>query len=227
MSPRQVAIQDLTHHLFSLAVNDDGPVLGLRVHVHHLANPPPELKEGVAEGVAVARPFRVVELDHLPLLPVLAQPDGPGKQQDSQDLWSQELDDNLIIKFASCSSDSTVMPTPPYTSSLFLAAGQYWTHLRIKSPIFCCISNLHDADEVKGPGDHDDAGGLLLPHHPPEVGHRRLRWALGHDVRLRLDQALGGEATYSFNQLMMSNCLNQIQLVNCVQDQDKKFLDLV
>ena len=37
----------------------------------------------------------------------------------------------------------------------------------------------------------------------------------------------GGEATYSFNQLMMSNCLNQIQLVNCVQDQDKKFLDLV
>ena len=192
MSPRQVTIQDLTHHLFSLAVNDDGPVLGLRVHVHHLANPPPELKEGVAEGVAVARPLRVVELDHLPLLPVLAQPDGPGKQQDGQDLWSQELDDNLIIKFASCSSDSTVMPTPPYTSSLFLAAGQYWTHLRIKSPIFCCISNLHDADEVKGPGDHDDAGGLLLPHHPPEVGHRRLRWALGHDVRLRLDQALGG-----------------------------------
>ena len=171
-------------------MDDDGTILSLRVHIHHLSDSPPELKQGVAERVAVTRPFRVVELDHLPLLPVLAQPDGPGKQQDGQDLWSQELDDNLIIKFASCSSDSTVMPTPPYTSSLFLAAGQYWTHLRIKSPIFCCISNLHDADEVKGPGDHDDAGGLLLPNHPPEVGHRRLGGALGHDVRLRLYQAL-------------------------------------
>ena len=77
MSPRQVAIQDLTHHLFSLAVNDDGPVLGLRVHVHHLSDPPPELEQGVAEGVAVARPLGVVELDHLPLLSVLAQPNCP------------------------------------------------------------------------------------------------------------------------------------------------------
>ena len=98
----------------------------------------------------------------------------------------------LIMKLASCSSLSTVTPTPPYTSSLFLAAGQYWTHLSEHQVFVLFTSNLHDADEVKGPGDHDDAGGLLLPHHPPEVGHRRLRWALGHDVRLRLDQALGG-----------------------------------
>ena len=61
----------------SLAVNDDGTILGLWVHVHHLSHPPPELEERVAEGVAVARPLGVVELDHLPLLPVLAQPDCP------------------------------------------------------------------------------------------------------------------------------------------------------
>ena len=96
------------------------------------------------------------------------------------------------------------MPTPPYTSSLFLAAGQYWTHLRINSnwctrqhtsyiarlKLTSLISNLHHTDEVKGPGDHDNAGGLLLPDHPPEVGHRRLRRTLGHDVRLGLHQAL-------------------------------------
>ena len=49
---------------------------------------------------------------------------------------------------------------------------------------------LHHADEVEGPGDHDDAGGLLLPDHPPKVGHRRLGRTLGHDVRLGLHQAL-------------------------------------
>ena len=43
----------------------------------HLPHSPPELQEGVAEGVAVAGPLRVVELDHLPLLPVLPQPDRP------------------------------------------------------------------------------------------------------------------------------------------------------
>ena len=58
-------------------MNDDGTILGLRVHVHHLSDPPPELEERVAEWIAVARPLRVVELDHLPLLPVLAQPDCP------------------------------------------------------------------------------------------------------------------------------------------------------
>ena len=63
----------------SLAVNDDGTILGLRVHVHHLSDPPPELEERVAEWIAVARPLRVVELDHLPLLTVLAQPDRPEK----------------------------------------------------------------------------------------------------------------------------------------------------
>ena len=91
------------------------------------------------------------------------------------------------------------MPTPPYTSSLFLAAGQYCTHLRININVVSLhfISNLHDADEVKGPGDHDDAGGLLLPDHPPEVGHRRLRWTLGHDVGFRLHQTLREGRLYS------------------------------
>ena len=35
---------------------------------------PSEFQEGIAEGVAVAGPLRVVELDHLPLLPVLPEP---------------------------------------------------------------------------------------------------------------------------------------------------------
>ena len=35
---------------------------------------PSELEEGVAEGVAVAGPLGVVELDHLPLLAILPQP---------------------------------------------------------------------------------------------------------------------------------------------------------
>ena len=42
-----------------------------------LAHPPPELEQRVAEGVGVAGPLGVVELDHLPLLPVLPQPDRP------------------------------------------------------------------------------------------------------------------------------------------------------
>ena len=46
-------------------MDDDGAILSLRVHVHHLSDSSPELKQGVAERVAVARPFRVVELDHL------------------------------------------------------------------------------------------------------------------------------------------------------------------
>ena len=76
-------------------MDNDGAVLGLRVLVHHLkksawheeyeeyeahaaadlAHPPPELEQRVAEGVRVAGPLGVVELDHLPLLPVLPQPD--------------------------------------------------------------------------------------------------------------------------------------------------------
>ena len=48
----------------------------------------------------------------------------------------------------------------------------------------------HIPDKVKGPGDHDDAGGALLPRHLPKVGHRRLGRPLGHDVRLRLNQTL-------------------------------------
>ena len=61
----------------SLAVNDDGTILGLGVHIHHLSDSPSELEERVAEWIAVTRPLRVVELDHLPLLPVLAQSDCP------------------------------------------------------------------------------------------------------------------------------------------------------
>ena len=63
---------------FLLAVDNDGAILSLRMEVHDLPDPPPELQQGVTEGVAVARPLRVVELDHLPLLPVLPQPDRPG-----------------------------------------------------------------------------------------------------------------------------------------------------
>ena len=43
------------------------------------------------------------------------------------------------------------------------------------------------------PGDHDDAGGPLLPHHAPEVADGRLRRALRHDVGLRLRQTLTKE----------------------------------
>ena len=92
------------HHdngLHSLAVDNDWAVLGLRVLVHHLkksawheeyeeyeahaaadlAHPPPELEQRVAEGVRVAGPLGVVELDHLPLLPVLPQPDSSDQGQ--------------------------------------------------------------------------------------------------------------------------------------------------
>ena len=49
----------------SLAVDYHRAVLGVGVVVHHVAHPPPELEEGVGEGVRVARPLRVVEQDHL------------------------------------------------------------------------------------------------------------------------------------------------------------------
>ncbi len=39
----------------------------------------------------------------------------------------------LIMKFANCSSFSTVTPTPLYTSSLFFPAGQYCTHITWKT----------------------------------------------------------------------------------------------
>ena len=52
------------------------------------------------------------------------------------------------------------------------------------------VLDTHHADEVEGPGDHHDTGGLLLPHHPPEVGHGGLCGSLGHYVGLGLDQAL-------------------------------------
>ena len=42
----------------------------------------------------------------------------------------------LIMKLASCSSFSTVTPTPLYTSSLSRPAGQYCTHItRMKSNV--------------------------------------------------------------------------------------------
>ena len=52
------------------------------------------------------------------------------------------------------------------------------------------VLDTHHSDEVEGPGDHHDAGRLLLPHHPPEVRHSGLCGSLGHYVRLGLDQAL-------------------------------------
>ncbi len=55
-------------------MDDDRPVLRLWVLVHDLAHAPPELQERVGEGVGVTGPLRVVELDHLPLLPLLPQP---------------------------------------------------------------------------------------------------------------------------------------------------------
>ena len=66
-----------------LAVDYHRAVLGLRVLVHHLPHPAPELQQGVAEGVGVTGPLRVVELDHLALLPVLSQTDCPGHRQHS------------------------------------------------------------------------------------------------------------------------------------------------
>ena len=58
-------------------MDDDWAVLSLRVLIHHLSHPPPELQQRVAEGVGVTRPLGVVELDHLALLPVLPQTDCP------------------------------------------------------------------------------------------------------------------------------------------------------
>ena len=52
------------------------------------------------------------------------------------------------------------------------------------------ILDAHHADEVEGPGHHHDAARLLLPGHPPEVGHGRLGGTLGHDVGFGLHQAL-------------------------------------
>ena len=52
------------------------------------------------------------------------------------------------------------------------------------------VLDTHHADEVECPGDHHDTARLLLPGHPPEVGHGGLRGSLGHNVRLGLHQAL-------------------------------------
>ena len=54
-------------------MDDDWTILCLRVLVHHLSHPPPELQQSVAEGVAVAGPLCVVELNHLPLFSILSQ----------------------------------------------------------------------------------------------------------------------------------------------------------
>ena len=58
-------------------MDDDRAILSLRVLIHHLSHPPPELQQRVAEGVGVTRPLSVVELDHLALLPILSQTDCP------------------------------------------------------------------------------------------------------------------------------------------------------
>ena len=105
----------------------------------------------------MARPLRVVELDHLEKkisrmdffsswlffdcnhhwITFLSSPSFLNTivlQKTEVRIWIK-LKANLIMKLASCSSDSTVMPTPPYTSSRFFAAGQYWTHLGKNSEV--------------------------------------------------------------------------------------------
>ncbi len=118
-----------------LAMNDDRAVLRVRVVVHDVAHPAPELQEGVGERVGVAGPLRVVEQDHLSLLVVLTSEKGQFNRvlkycmplfRSSPTFLSLMV---LIMKFASCSSLSTETPTPLYTSSRPRPAGQYCTHI--------------------------------------------------------------------------------------------------
>ena len=53
-------------------MNDDWSVLRFGMMIHHISNSPAELEQRVRERVRVARPLRVVEQDHLPLLVVLS-----------------------------------------------------------------------------------------------------------------------------------------------------------
>ena len=74
-------------------------------------------------------------------------------------------------------------------------------------PVLSCgpVLDTHHTDEVEGPGDHHDTRGLLLPHHPPEVRHGGLCGSLGHDVGLRLDQALDTIKVKLFSSLPSSH----------------------
>ena len=58
---------------------------------------------------------------------------------------------------------------------------------------FKLFGRIFGINVARLPGDHDDAGGPLLPHHAPEVADGRLRRALRHDVGLRLRQTLTRE----------------------------------
>ena len=49
-------------------MHDDRSVLRVRMVVHDVPDPPPELEEGVGERIGMTRPLGVVEQDHLALL---------------------------------------------------------------------------------------------------------------------------------------------------------------
>lgn len=54
-----------------------------------------------------------------------------------------------------------------------------------------CIKSLSTyPNEVKSPGDHDNAGSSLLPDHSPEVPYGYLKGALSHNVCLWLHKTL-------------------------------------
>ena len=70
------------------------------------------------------------------------------------------------------------------------------------------VLDTHHPDEVKGPSDHHNAAGPLLPDHPPEVWHRGLSGALGHDICLGLDQALKIKGLgVKLNEIRVKSCI--------------------
>ncbi len=98
-------------------MHDDWSVLRVRMVVHHVPHPPPELEQRVGERIGVARPLGVVEQHHCTLLVVLRVAD---EEYVEYVTLSELLTCRntflivivLIMKFASCSSFSTVTPTP-------------------------------------------------------------------------------------------------------------------
>ena len=50
---------------------NNGTILWFRMVVHDVPDPAPELEQGVGERVRVARPFGVVEQDHLSFFVIL------------------------------------------------------------------------------------------------------------------------------------------------------------
>ena len=165
-------------------MHDDGPVLCVRVVVHDVPHPPSELQQGVGEGVGVTGPLGVVEQDHLALLVVL---------EEQQQLIS--LTQNVAFRPPHLSEPDG----PDHEVGELLLVLDRDPHAGVDllpGPSGRPVLHAHDADEVEGPGHHDDAGGALLPDHAPKVADRRLRRALGNDVRLGLDKALEGGKSF-------------------------------